>query len=203
LAGDAWTARRIGVSPAVGAPRAAPRAGTVAAYSAGCRWPAVLYPVAFEGAAPAAGDPLPAFGPVPVCARFPPNTGITTVAASSTGIFGRTAGAGPERELGAFLAGLAGTLGAGLAGTLGAGLAGLGAGLGVKVGTGLAALGAGPGAGLGVKVGLGLAGLGAGLGVKVGTGLAGTPDAGLAGTPDAGLGGLVAVSSALAAPNTG
>jgi hypothetical protein len=195
LAGDAWTARRIGVSPAVGAPRAAPRAGTVAAYSAGCRWPAVLYPVAFEGAAPAAGDPLPAFGPVPVCARFPPNTGITTVAASSTGIFGRTAGAGPERELGAFLAGLAGTLGAGLAG--------LGAGLGVKVGTGLAALGAGPGAGLGVKVGLGLAGLGAGLGVKVGTGLAGTPDAGLAGTPDAGLGGLVAVSSALAAPNTG
>ncbi|HEX2745192.1 MAG TPA: hypothetical protein VHN16_12430 [Streptosporangiaceae bacterium] len=52
-------------------------------------------------------------------------------------------------------------------------------------------------------MGLGLAGLGAGLCVKVGTGLAGTPDAGLAGTPDGGLGGLVAVSSALAAPNTG
>jgi hypothetical protein len=147
----------------------------------------VLDPVAFEGAAPAAVDPLPAFGPVPVCARLPPNTGITTVAASSTGIFGRTAGAGSERELGAFWAGLAGTPGAGLAG--------LGAGLGVKVGPGLAALGAGPGVGLGVKVGLGLAGLGAGLGVKVG--------AGLAGTLGAGLGGLVAVSSARAAPNTG
>src|SRR5580693_5759481 len=108
------------------------------------------------------------------------------VAASSTGAFGRAAGAGSEPELGAFLAGPAGTPGAGLAG--------LGAGLGVEVGTGLAGLG-----GLG---GLGLAGgrvrgksgdrLG-GAGRARRTGLGGRAEHGL--KPVAHLGGLVIVGT--------